>query len=107
MTLSVRNSGPPGRVAAALAATAVTLGAAAGCGTSSQDKAKASVCDARASIQKEVDGLKSLPPTSAGLAQLSSSLTAIQSDIKTIADAQGDLSDTRREQVKSATQAFG
>jgi Tfp pilus assembly protein PilP len=86
-----------------LSASALALGA---CGESSQDKAKSTVCDARADIGKQVDQLKGLTITTASVAQVQQGLKAINDDLSKIKDAQGDLSDDRRQQVQTANQAF-
>ena len=77
------------------------------CGESDEDKAKSQVCDARAGIEKQVDTLTGLTITTASVDQIQQSLKAIGDDLKDIADAQGDLSSDRREQVETATQEFG
>jgi len=82
---------------------ALALGA---CGESSQDKAKSTVCDARADISKQVDQLKGLTVSTATVDGVQSSLKAINSNLAKIKDAQGDLSDDRRQQVQDATKAF-
>jgi uncharacterized phage infection (PIP) family protein YhgE len=82
---------------------ALALGA---CGESKQDKAKTAVCDARADIGKQVDKLKSLTITTATTDDVQNSLKAINSDLSKIKDAQGDLSDARRQQVQDANKAF-
>jgi hypothetical protein len=82
---------------------ALALGA---CGESKQDKAKTTVCDARADIGKQVDKLKSLTITTATTDDVQNSLKAINSDLSKIKDAQGDLSDARRQQVQDANKAF-
>ena len=90
------------RVAAALLAAA----ALASCGTSKEDKAKQQVCDARSDIAKQVDTLKGVTVTAATAGQIQTSLKAIGDDLKKIAGAQGDLSDSRKQQVKDANAAF-
>ena len=80
--------------------------ALAACGQSDEEKAKSNVCDARADIQKQVDELKSLTLGTATLDKIRSSLTAIQDDVKKIADAQGNLSESDREKVEKANAAF-
>ena len=90
------------RLAAALLAAA----ALASCGTSKEDKAKNQVCDARSDIAKQVDTLKGLTLTSASVDQVRTSLKAIGNDLKQIADAQGNLSSSRKQQVKDANETF-
>ena len=77
------------------------------CGESDEDKAKSQVCDARAGIEKQVDTLTGLTITTASVDQIQQSLKAIGDDLKDIADAQGDLSSDRKQQVETATQEFG
>ena len=76
------------------------------CGQSKQDKAKSTVCDARADISKQVDKLKGLTPSTVTIDGVQSSLKAISSDLSKIKDAQGDLSADRRKQVEDATKTF-
>jgi hypothetical protein len=71
---------------------------------SKSDKAMAQVCDARADIAKQVDTLKGLTPATAGEAK--ASVQAIGDDLRSIADARSDLSSERRDQVRSANDAF-
>jgi hypothetical protein len=78
----------------------------AGCGQSSQDKAKNDVCDARADIQKQVNDLSSLTLTTASVDKVKSGLTAIRDDLSKITDAQGKLDDTRKKQVEQANETF-
>jgi hypothetical protein len=82
---------------------ALALGA---CGESKQDKAKSTVCDARADISKEVDQLKGLTVSTVTIDGVQKSLKAITSNLSKIKDAQGDLSGDRRQQVQDATKAF-
>ena len=89
---------------AALTCTAIALAACGG--QSKEDKAKAQVCDARADIQKQVDQLKDLTPSSATVDGVKGNLQAIQDDLKKMANAQGDLSAERKKQVEQANQAF-
>jgi uncharacterized membrane-anchored protein YjiN (DUF445 family) len=80
--------------------------ALAACGESDEEKAKSDVCDARADIQKQVDDLKGLTLGTATLDQIRSNLTAIQDDVKKIADAQGKLSESDKTKVEKANEAF-
>lgn len=82
---------------------ALALGA---CGTSKEDKAKSSVCSARADISKQVDKLKGLTLSSSTLQDVQQSLTSISSDLSKIRDAQGDLKGDRKKQVQQATDEF-
>jgi hypothetical protein len=89
----------------ALIAVLAALGLGA-CGESTQDKAKSTVCDARADISKQVDQLKGLTLSTATIDGVQSSLKAINSDLSKIRDAQGDLSGDRRQQVQDASKTF-
>jgi hypothetical protein len=82
---------------------ALALGA---CGESKQDKAKSTVCDARANISEQVDQLKGLTASTVTVDGVQKSLKAITSDLSKIKDAQGDLSGDRRQQVQDATKTF-
>jgi hypothetical protein len=74
-------------------------------GDSKADKALAQVCGARADIAQQVDTLRKLTPGS-GADQAKASLQAIADDLRSIADARGDLSDARRAEVQSANDTF-
>jgi Tfp pilus assembly protein PilP len=76
------------------------------CGESKEDKAKTTVCDARADISKQVDQLKALTVSTVTVDAVQNSLKAISSDLSKIKDAQGDLSADRRKQVEDATKTF-
>jgi uncharacterized protein YjbJ (UPF0337 family) len=95
------------RPSIALASLAVVAALAVGaCGESKEDKAKKTVCSARADIGKQVDELKSLTISTATADDVQQSVKAINSDLSKIKDAQGDLSDDRRQQVEAATRTF-
>jgi ribosomal protein S20 len=88
-------------------AIVLLLGALLGaCGESDEEQAQDAVCDARASIQKQVDELSGLTLGTATAASVGDSLTAIRDDLEQIAEAQGDLNDERRQQVESANKEF-
>ena len=93
------------KLALVLLAAGLLLALAA-CGESDEEKAKGDVCDARDDIQKQVKDLQNLTLGTATLDQIRSNLTAIQDDVKKIADAQGNLSESDREQVEKANDAF-
>jgi Tfp pilus assembly protein PilP len=76
------------------------------CGQSKADKAQKQVCDARADISKQVDELKGLTLSTATIDGVKENVSAIQADLKKIADAQGTLSQDRRAQIKAATDQF-
>ena len=91
----------------ALLLSALALGLAfAACGQSDEDKAKADVCDARDDIQANVKDLQSLTLGTATVDKVKSNLTAIRDDVSKIADAQGQLSDSQKQQVQKANDAF-
>ena len=77
-----------------------------GCGESDAEKAQTQVCDARADLKKQVDELAALTPATATADGVKANLDAIENDLNQMKDAQGDLSDERKQQVESATQAF-
>ena len=69
---------------------------------SDEEQAQDAVCDARASIQKQVNKLSGLTPETATLASVDS-LNAIRDDLGQIAEAQGDLNDERKQQSSPRT----
>jgi outer membrane murein-binding lipoprotein Lpp len=75
----------------------------AGCGESSQEKAKAQVCTARSDIQKQVKTLSELTLSTSILSQAKAGLDAIGSDLKKIREAQPNLEPARRQQIETAT----
>jgi hypothetical protein len=94
------------RAAPLLIVLLAALAVAACGGESKADKAQKQVCDARASISKQVDELKGLTATTATVSGVKENVSAIRSDLKKITSAQGDLSDERRAEVKAATDKF-
>ena len=88
---------------AAVVSLALVLGA---CGESSEEKAQATVCDARADMSKQVDTLKGLTPATVTTGAVTQSLDAIKSDLDDISGAQSDLSSDRRSEVEAANKAF-
>ena len=93
------------RLVFVLSALAMALAFAA-CGQSDEEKAKADVCDARDDIQANVKELQSLTLGSVTADKVRSSLNAIKGDLEKIVDAQGDLSDSQKQQVQNANEAF-
>ncbi len=91
-----------------LLALLVALGATAlaGCGESSQEKAKAQVCSARSDISKQIATLEGLKLSTNLPTEIKDGFEAITGDLKTIKDAQPDLEPARREQVEAATSTF-
>jgi hypothetical protein len=65
------------------------------------------VCSARGDIQTQVKTLTSLSAGNATRGDVTSALTAIQSDLQKIKDAQPNLAPERKQQVKDAAAAFG
>lgn len=78
----------------------------ASCGESSQEKAKAQVCEARSDISKQVKTLSGLTLSLGAPGEAKTGLEAIVKDLKTIKDAQPNLEPARKEQVQAATNTF-
>ena len=93
------------RLVLVLSALVLALSFAA-CGQSDEEKAKANVCDARDDIQANVKELQNLTLGSVTADKVKSSLNAIKDDLEKIADSQGDLSDSQKQQVQKANEAF-
>jgi uncharacterized protein HemX len=90
-----------------LVLSALGLGLAfAACGQSDEEKAKADVCDARDDIQANVKELQGLTLGTVTADKVRSSLNAIKDDLTKIADAQGELSDSQKQEVQKANDAF-
>jgi hypothetical protein len=87
-------------------ASLLSVFALASCGESSQEKAKAQVCQARADISKEVKKLSELTLSTSILTEAKSGVEAIGKDLTTIKNAQPDLEPARKEQVQAATSTF-
>ena len=94
------------RALASLLLILVAALALSACGQSKSDKAKKTVCNARADISKQVDQLKSLTPSTVTVNGVQQNIKAITDDLSKIAGAQSDLSGDRRQQVKDANKAF-
>jgi len=77
------------------------------CGESSQEKAKAQVCDARNAISKQITTLSNLTLSSASVEQAKTSVQTIGKELNKIKEAQSDLDPARKQQVEAATQTFG
>jgi hypothetical protein len=84
----------------------LAAGVLSACGQSKADKARDQVCEARDDIAKQVESLSELTLTTATTGKISDSLQAIQSDLKTIANATGDLSADRKKSVQAANEEF-
>jgi hypothetical protein len=80
--------------------------ALASCGESSQEKAKAQVCEARSDISKQVKTLSGLTLSVNALSEAKTGLEAIGKDLTKIKDAQPNLEPARKEQIKAATNTF-
>ena len=78
----------------------------ASCGESSQEKAKAQVCEARSDISKQVKTLSGLTLSLSAPGEAKTGLEAIVKDLTTIKDAQPNLEPARKEQVQAATHTF-
>jgi Tfp pilus assembly protein PilP len=76
------------------------------CGESAEEKAQNTVCSARADIKKQVDELKGLTATTVSLDGVQANLKAIRKNLEKIRGAQGDLKGDRKQQAKTATEAF-
>ncbi len=76
------------------------------CGESSQEKAKAQVCEARSDISKQVKTLSELTLSTNILTEAKTGLEAIGKDLTKIKDAQPNLEPARKEQVQAATHTF-
>jgi hypothetical protein len=77
-----------------------------GCGESAEEEALAEVCDARAEIEQEVDGLQSLTLSTVSIDRVRDALDAIEADLQNITDATGDLAEDTRTEVEEATDDF-
>jgi ABC-type glycerol-3-phosphate transport system substrate-binding protein len=97
----------PAIVTRALLLSALTLGLAfAACGESDEEKAQNQVCDAREDIKGQVTELQQLTIGTATTDKIKTHLNAIKDDFNKIADAQGELNDTQKQQVQKANEQF-
>jgi len=90
----------------AVVASLLSVLALASCGESSEEKAKAQVCEARSDISKQVKALSELTLSLDVLTEAKTGVEAIGKDLTTIKDAQPDLEPARKEQVQAATRTF-
>jgi chromosome segregation ATPase len=90
----------------AIVASLLSILALASCGESSQEKAKAQVCEARSDISKQVKALSELTLSLDVLTEAKTGVEAIGKDLTKIKDAQPDLEPARKEQVQAATRTF-
>ena len=88
-----------------LSALGVSLAFAA-CGESDEEKAQNQVCDAREDIKGQVTELQQLTLGTATTDKVKTHLNAIKDDINKIADAQGQLNGTQKQQLQKANDAF-
>ena len=93
------------RSASAIAVLFSVLALAA-CGQSSQEKATAQVCEARADISRQISTLSTLTLSTSSVTQAKTSLEAIAADLKKIKGAQANLDPARKAQVQAATNTF-
>jgi hypothetical protein len=78
----------------------------AGCGESSQAKAKAQVCSARIEIAAQVAKLEALPISASLLTQATASVAAIDKSVTKITDAEPKLEPAVKQQVEAGTKSF-
>ena len=90
----------------ALAALGLITLALVACGESSEEKAKAQVCGARANISKEITKLSELPLSTNLPSELKSGAETIGKNLTKIKDEQDKLAPARKEQVQTASSTF-
>jgi hypothetical protein len=90
----------------ALAALGLSTLALVACGESSEEKAKAQVCGARANISKEITKLSELTLSSNLPSEIKSGAEVIGKNLATIKNEQGKLAPARKEQVQTASSTF-
>jgi hypothetical protein len=91
------------RVFAAFLALAALLAA---CGESEEEQAQDRVCEARADIERRVDDLAALTPTTVSVERVTSNLEAIGDDLEKIAAEQEELAPAQRREVEEAGERF-
>ena len=96
----------PMRLGLLVAGLLLIAALAVGCGESDAEKAQNQVCDARDDLNKQVNELAALTPTTATTEGVQENLDAIKNDLNDIKDAQGDLNEDRKQEVESANQEF-
>jgi hypothetical protein len=94
------------RTACSVLAVVMLALAPGACGESDEEKAQNTVCDAKADIGEQVDELKAVTPATVTGDDVKQNLDAIQTDLKNIEAAQGDLSSDRRSEAEAANKAF-
>ena len=82
-----------------------TLGLA-GCGESSEEKARAEVCSASKEISTQITKLEGLPINSSFPAEAKASVEAIDKSLKSVKSAAPNLETARKEEVEAGTTAF-
>ena len=87
------------RVFAAFLASAALLAA---CGESEEEEAQDRVCEARADIERRVDDLAALTPTTVSAERVTNNLEAIRDDLETIAAEREELVPAQRREVEEA-----
>lgn len=87
----------------ALALTAVIVG---GCGQSTQDKAKDTVCNSVKAINGSINSLKTLNAQTATADGIKSDVKTIQDNLTKIKDAEKDLAADRKAQVAAGVTQF-
>ena len=103
---------PPARLGAGMRSTCSFLAvvmlvfALGACGESDEEKAQNTVCTAKEDIGEQVDELKAVTPATFTADDVTDNLDQIQTDLKNIEEAQGDLSEDRRSEAEAATKAF-
>ncbi len=78
----------------------------AGCGESSQAKAKAQACSARKEIAAQVAKLEALPISASLLTRAAASVAAIDKSVTKIKDAEPKLEPAVKQQVEPGTKSF-
>ena len=73
---------------------------------SPEEKAQATVCDARADIGTQVDELTSLTAATVTKDAVTQGLDAIRKDLNDMSSARAELSSDRRSQAEAANKAF-
>jgi uncharacterized protein YoxC len=94
------------RAACSVLAVVMLVFALGACGESDEEKAQNKVCDAKAELGKQVNGLKSLTAATVTKDAVTENLDAIKTDLKDISDAQSDLSSDRRSEAEAANKEF-
>ncbi len=80
--------------------------ALSGCGESSQEKASAQVCSARAEISTQIDKLEHLTISTSLLTEAKTSIEAIGKSVTKIKEAEPNLEPAVKEQVEAGTKSF-